>query len=103
MHFVTNLGLSPYPTIEQTGSDTAQALPAGAIATGNVKMQHCVLVVKDAAIRFALGATPVSSGLGAISDVGDVIELDSYAQINQFKWINSAAGVTGKLVIYPEG
>lgn len=97
---------APKASTTLTSSDSAQSLPDSVKyfsgSPGSRKAQAVEIVVEDAPIRVAHGVNPTIAGLGKRVDIGGVIYLHGWPEVDTFRFINAISGSNATLQITAE-
>lgn len=103
---VTVVGGKPSITYTTNSTDTAALLSTSATleSVGDHPKQanSAVITIEDENIRYAFGVTPVKNGAGELGHPagdGDVIKLNSYKALKDFKFVSAVAGSHAKLMV----
>ena len=83
-------------------SDTAKALTPSKYNTSVHTATVAFITVEDAQIRFRYDGTDPTSSEGHIADVGDVIKIEGYNNIANFKAIRTGSSDATIRVTYEE-
>jgi len=101
---ITLLGYNPGETYTVDSSNTAAGLATakkyltGDSSIQNTKAKGLYITVEKNEIRHTWGSTPTTS-LGHLLGVGDHLILDSWKQVDDFKFISAVAGLHATLMI----
>lgn len=96
--------LKPGVTYDQNVTDTVHRIPHSKLELNDMRAKYARILVETNNAEYAYGVDPSQDGSapGYPATSGDIIELHSYAEIQQFRIINdtAASGIDLTITIF---